>query len=266
MKLVSITSLKGGTGRTTIAANLTALLDAGDRRAVAVDVDPQNALGLHFGLDLSDGTGIARDDATAGRIEHTSARAGGRTTFVPFGETTRDELAALDGSVARDPQWLRRKLRQLVPAGTSLCVLDTPSTPCALLDQALALSDLVLVVLRPDAASFATIARTEALLATHARPKVRRFYLVNGVDGRRTLTADVLTSMSALLPGVMLPFWLPEDEHVREALARQRLLVDDAPASRALEPLWQLATFVATAVDASEPSLDEPRAAALRAP
>jgi cellulose synthase operon protein YhjQ len=261
VKIISITSLKGGTGRTTIAANLTALLDTSERRAVAVELDPQGTLGLHFGMHLSDGTGLAQCELTSNRIEELAARAHSRTAFVPFGRAMPDELAELSATVARDPQWLRRRLKQLVPADTTYVVVDTAATPSPFLDQALALSELAIVVLRPDAASLATIARTEELLHLHARPRSRRFYLVNGVDGRRALTADVLTSMSALLPGVMLPFWLPEDESVREAFARQRPLVVDAPASRALEPLWQLCSFVSVALDASEPSQDEPRAA-----
>ena len=48
MKTVAIFSLKGGTGRTTIACNLGDQLNAQGFQTVVVDADPQNAVGLHL--------------------------------------------------------------------------------------------------------------------------------------------------------------------------------------------------------------------------
>jgi cellulose biosynthesis protein BcsQ len=61
MKIVVIASAKGGVGKTTLAANLAAVLAASRRhRVCVVDLDPQNALKLHFGVPLEMSDGLAR--------------------------------------------------------------------------------------------------------------------------------------------------------------------------------------------------------------
>jgi hypothetical protein len=61
---VALISLHGGSGRTTLAANLVASLGQNGRMAVGVDLDPQNSLGLHFGVDPSEPFGLASPAAT----------------------------------------------------------------------------------------------------------------------------------------------------------------------------------------------------------
>ena len=52
MKVITVVSAKGGVGKTTLAANLASVLAARGRRVIALDLDPQNALRLHFGIPL----------------------------------------------------------------------------------------------------------------------------------------------------------------------------------------------------------------------
>jgi cellulose biosynthesis protein BcsQ len=55
MPLLCLASPKGGVGKTTLAANLACGLAGLGARVVALDLDPQNALRLHFGVPLHDG-------------------------------------------------------------------------------------------------------------------------------------------------------------------------------------------------------------------
>ena len=48
MKVITVVSAKGGVGKTTLAANLASVIAARGRRVLALDLDPQNALRLHF--------------------------------------------------------------------------------------------------------------------------------------------------------------------------------------------------------------------------
>jgi CO dehydrogenase nickel-insertion accessory protein CooC1 len=60
MKVITVVSAKGGVGKTTLAANLASVLAARGRRVIALDLDPQNALRLHFGIPLDSIDGLAR--------------------------------------------------------------------------------------------------------------------------------------------------------------------------------------------------------------
>ena len=61
MKVVAIVSAKGGVGKTTLTANLaTALSRSIAAPVLAVDLDPQNALGLHLGMSPHELRGLSR--------------------------------------------------------------------------------------------------------------------------------------------------------------------------------------------------------------
>jgi len=59
MSVVVVASMKGGVGKTTTTANLAFALSRLGRPVLVVDLDPQNSLFLHFGLDGSNRDGLA---------------------------------------------------------------------------------------------------------------------------------------------------------------------------------------------------------------
>lgn len=247
MKIVAIASLKGGTGRTTVTANLASVLAHHGRAAAAFDLDPQNALGLHFGMRPSEPVGLSWPGIDASRVHDFAARNPGRVPFLPFGAPRGEALANFERDVARDEDWLARKVKLLAPRDCDVLLLDLPAKVGPLTAQALGLADLVLVVLLADAASYATIPRTERLLEdyppTHDRSRSVS-YLLNQTDARHAVDRDVAASVHYTLPGKPLPFTIPRDEAICEALARQRPLLEEAPGSRALDAFFGLATWL----------------------
>jgi cellulose biosynthesis protein BcsQ len=58
MVLICFASPKGGVGKTTLAANVASGLSRAGQKVIALDLDPQNTLRLHFGVALSDRNGF----------------------------------------------------------------------------------------------------------------------------------------------------------------------------------------------------------------
>jgi cellulose synthase operon protein YhjQ len=248
---IAVISLRGGSGRTTVAANLAATLSQQGRRALAVDADPQNALQLHFGVDPSEGLGLSHKGVLSRDVAQFLVRFRGGAGCIPFGRLTAHEAVGLELATSLEPDWLRARLDDLVPPEAEVVVLDTPAAPSPWTEQALAMSDATLVLLRPDAASYATLPAVEDLLDASvvgdARANAR--YLVNGYDERRELDRDVLAALRGQLSGRALPFFVHADDVVAEALARRRLLTVDGGASQAVADLRVLAEWVEQQVE-----------------
>ena len=57
MPLICVSSPKGGVGKTTLVANLAYALARAGNKVLALDLDVQNSLRLHFGVPFSDERG-----------------------------------------------------------------------------------------------------------------------------------------------------------------------------------------------------------------
>lgn len=249
MHHLAVISLKGGTGRTTIAANLGAML-AERLRTVLVDLDPQNALGLSFGMPVGEALGISAPD-----INHTSLASLLRSQqasipHIPFGRQDPTSIATLEQQLRTDPHWLERRLKALAPQGYDVAVFDTPARQSPWLAQALSIATVVIVVLEACPLSYALLPEMEALVhGLEKRQGYRRtFFLLNRVDGRRILSRDVRAALTNVAEGLMIEAVLPDDEHVREAVANRTTAVRWAPHSQFSAGLREVATRVLEAM------------------
>jgi cellulose synthase operon protein YhjQ len=242
--VVAMVSLKGGTGRTTLCANLASTLTQAGRRVLAVDLDPQNALGAHFGRGPMPEAGIAE-----GPLE--PARTRGEAAAVPFG-LPGDRLAAIEQTLRGDAGWLRRRLDAATPPGTELVLLDTPAYRSPWLQGALDVAHLALAVVTADPACYATVPALERLLAG-TRHRGAACYLVNQFDAASPVRRDVLAAMHGALPGRVVPALVHADEAVRDALGRQRTLVRDGTASQAGNDLAEVGEWLVARLGAERP-------------
>ncbi|MBM4396240.1 MAG: AAA family ATPase [Deltaproteobacteria bacterium] len=204
MKTVVLFSLKGGTGRTTIACNLGAEMQKAGYRCMVVDADPQNAVGLHLSMQVKERFGVARPGVSAADFATYRRRNPSPVMHVPFGQCTPDELSEMEALFAADERWLFGRVNPLIPADTDLLIVDLPAGRLRWVQGLLASADLVLNVMLPDAPSYATLPATEDLLL-RINPTGVFAFVVNQMDSGRQLSTDVLAAMGALAGDRLAP-------------------------------------------------------------
>jgi chromosome partitioning protein len=131
MKTIIVTSQKGGSGKTTLAAHLAVEAErAGDGPAWLIDTDKQGTLSLWH---------ERRESETPQRAD------------VPFAR-------------------LAQGLKMLEDKAAAYCFIDTPPTISEQNETVLALADLVVIPVRPSPADLWAVSETVALVKAAAKP------------------------------------------------------------------------------------------------
>jgi cellulose synthase operon protein YhjQ len=249
MPLICFASPKGGVGKTTLAANVARELARAGREVVALDLDPQNALRLPFGVPLDDRVAFtallpARPDWRRCLRSTPSGVA-----LLAHGACDMAAAMALAASVGAEPELLAAPLRDLLARPGLYVLADTMPGPSPLLAAALPLADLVVTVLLGDAGSASLIPAVEsgASYGAAAQPPpggAPVVYVLNQYDPRTRLGPAIAEAVARHL-GRRLLGRVYRDENVAEALAAQKLVADYAPASKAAQDIAALAAALA---------------------
>lgn len=246
MRIVVVDSAKGGVGKTTVSANLSIALAAIGRPVLAIDLDPQNALRLHFGMDPTAIDGIARA-SLAGAGWAGLLGTAGEVRYLPFGQLNEDDLRRFERELGADPDWLPRNLATLDLPRDCLVVVDTPPGASVYLRHALMHAHFALTVLLPDAASYATIPIIESLHLTYcgARPDfIGAAFLINQSDQSHQLGRDVAGVLQSRL-GEQVIGRIHQDQAVSEALAFNQGVQEYDPHAQSTRDFGALARRVA---------------------
>ena len=239
--VVVVVSLKGGVGKTTLAAGLASRLRLEGGRTLAIDLDPQNALHYYLGVEQGE-SGIGSLNG-AGHPWHDRLQPGfDGALLLAYGVLGDDEHHALTHAMHEDHHWLARQLDHMDLAANDVVLIDTPTGSTASLAQALDVADEVIVVTTADAASFNTLDPIDRLLnAPHARAASSHCtYVVNQFDVSREFSRDMLEVFKRRL-GQQLIAVVPLDNTLGEALAYGRNPMSAAEPSPASEGVLQLA-------------------------
>lgn len=247
MKIIAVVSAKGGVGKTTVTANLDTALCYGGCTVYSADLDPQNALRLHFGLDPQDIHGIARATLAGEDWRRACLTSASGVHVLPFGQLNETDRVAFERHLETHPDWLVSHLRTLQLGENDLVLLDTPPGPSVFMRQALSAAHLVLVVTLADAASYATIPLMEDLIQTYCsnRPNFGgHAFIINQVDHSRQLARDVVQVMRSHF-GERVIGTIHQDQAVSEALAYDKSVLDYDAHCQATQDFLACARWVA---------------------
>jgi len=216
-KVIAVVSMNGGVGKSTLSAALAGTVNGAGRR-IAIDLDPQDTLRYHLGVDTTldgDSDGLAAANWTAGLL---GGHAG--VQVLPYGAASVMRQRAFKHPLDQEPKWLLKKLADMRLGNEDVVVLDTPPGCTPWLDQALSVADQVVTVLTPDAASLMVLDQTEQWFEHLLGEQALTFcvYVVNRFDATRAFHREMLEILRCHL-GERLIGVVPFDEKVAEALA-----------------------------------------------
>ncbi len=237
MNVLAVVSAKGGVGKTTVTANLACALSRQGRTVLAIDLDPQNALGLHFGIGLGESRGIA--SATMSKQGWKSAvfRTHSGVYLLPYGIVSEDDRDRLEYQLTSQTHWLREHLDALNLPTDTVVLMDTPPGPSVYLKQALSTAHAALVVLMADAASYASLPLMQRLVKAYGQGQhsdAETLYVVNQTNSLCQLSQDVNDVLRASY-GEQLVGAIHQDQLVGDALAHVVTVMDyqaDSQAAR----------------------------------
>lgn len=245
MSVVCFCSPKGGVGKTSLSINVAGVLARAGLRVLVVDLDVQNSLRLHVGIQLGDDRGLAPCLVHGRSIREGVLPAANNLLIMPFGQVSPAQLHDVSEYLARNGNWLKDTLAPFIERGF-VVVIDTPPGPTVYLDQTRPVSNLDVVILQADATSVSLLPSVEAHnflgRPSPGTPRLVR-YVFNLVDLRRKLTRDVVSLLRRRLAKTMLGI-VNYDDSFGDAVAHQQLVIDRAPMSKASADVRALAAAV----------------------
>lgn len=248
MSIVGVVSMKGGVGKTTTTANLASAMASmlGPNRVSVLDLDPQNGLRWHFGVDHAGSMGVCELSLRGAGWVPVSTGVEFDVICLPYGDPTEPRRVAFESLLSEHPDWVGAQIEAAGLADDAVLLIDTPPGPSVYLKQVFACADLILVVLLSDAGSYATIPAMEAWAAAmgEVRPGVRMFYLLNQIDRSDPLNRDVADVLLESLGPRLAPIAIHSDEAVGEALATQQPVLLYDPHGQASHDFSRLASWV----------------------
>jgi len=231
-KLITITSGKGGVGKTTTAINLGAALNFFGKQVIILDANLTTPnVGLHLGAPI---VPISLNHALNGKAsvveavyEHESG-----LKIVPSSLSVRD-LKTINHDKLR---YVGRKLKKMA----DFVIFDSAA---GLGDEAIAAidsADEMIIVTNPEILAVADALKTAKLIEEMG--KRIRGVIVTRVDGSDSdMPLENIEEMLELpIIGV-----IPEDKSVKEALVMKGALVDTHPRSKAARAYKEIAAKIA---------------------
>lgn len=227
---VAVINGKGGTGKTSVVANVAGLAAAAGYRVLAVDLDPQGNLGRDLGYaHTADSGGGPLDSLLVAALSgHTRLEPlnGVRANLdvVPGGEALEDwtALASSWRSRGRSPETALEAVLMPLAASYNLVLIDCPPGNRELQLLAAHTAQYALIPTKPDEASLDGMVRVARLFDTVRRTNPRLTLLgvvLFGIEARaHRVRAEVRAQVARELgdPGLVL------DAEIRHVLAPAR--------------------------------------------
>lgn len=227
MSVYAVALSKGGTTKTTTAAELVAELARRGRRVLAIDLDQQGNLTRRLGVTDDTEVDAVAADILTGEASATEAATAAPTVPGAFIAAGTHDLAELETRPEVITS-LRDHLPDVMGEWDDV-VIDTPPAMGLVTLAALAAADTVVVAVTCETEAFDQISRLSDVIAQRIAPRMRpgqriHWILPTRYDSRRLLDREVVELLGEEFPGrVTTP--------VREAVAAKEAYTSGMPTS-----------------------------------
>lgn len=209
-RVLAVSALKGGVGKTTTAVNLAAATARAGRRTLLVDADPQGSVGMSLGLApeaLGLSAWVAKDADFDGAVVR-GAREG--LDVLTAGERLLDveDLFREKGKEKRRTR-LAKRFEALESEGYEVIVLDCPPAASLLLENVYHLADELILPAKLDFLSLPALEKTRLFVkeanALRARPLRIDGVLPTFYDLRTTVSTELLDTLRERFTKILTP-------------------------------------------------------------
>ncbi len=225
MHVVSVSSQKGGVGKTTIALNLGLALARAGSRTLLTEFDAQGSLGLSLGLADRARAGIAEVLTGAETVESVVQRTReSQLGVLSVGRVDPTTVAGFEDALTR-PGAIQSLLEAAKAQGFDIVLVDCPAGLGKVTTRALENATHVLSPLQAEPLALRSVGQILALIDRIKAGKNPRLELLGFVlsmfDRNVAASLDVAETLwTKFPPGVVLDAIIPRDEIFLEASLR----------------------------------------------
>ena len=242
MKIIAVTNIKGGVGKTTSAVNLAYLCAAGGRRTLLWDLDPQGAATYTLGVEPQEHELASAKKLLAGKREIPElilSTAYQNLDLLPADFSYRKFDIHL--SARRNPTERLLKMSRPLRETYSALILDCPPGISLLSENVLNAADAIVIPMLPTPLSVRTLVPLRDFIAAQGWADLILLPFFSMVDIRRSLHRELIESTRQQLPMILkteVPYW---SEIERMSLRRAPLpaIAPSSEASQIYAALWE---------------------------
>ncbi|WP_157980962.1 cellulose synthase operon protein YhjQ/BcsQ [Aliidiomarina shirensis] len=221
MNIIGVESVVGGSGGTSVVAEYAAALNDMGLRTIALDLNPENQLGLHFGLSLSESAGVSQIDQASSNILDVLFESVDGYPFIPFGYVPEVEWPVAIETLA---ERLSSLLKPILSTPDRVMVIDVSRSAFPLRDWVYRHADVMLNVIQPEPRAMPALIRySEHQRRLQVAANCRSLVMFNAVAPHLDLSRDTLELLrSQITADAQCPILIHRDQHIPEAFASQK--------------------------------------------